>query len=607
MPAMASQMAGGVLAPPKPRSLRDVLVAKRLPYTNFGGDLRTRNYQTPQQRKMDMLLADDKTRVISGKLRRSTRAQAHTRQPAGQRGMPRKAPLASSLKHLDSTKWQGMEQLPFRPPRPDQGQGHDNRQYTALLRRSSSNVDLVRPSTGIDRTGSRDSSSSSNVGRIGPDIKRTYIRESGSATRKTQLPQSTTLYRNSMELGSSSEENKENLSHSRSEKTTTARPHTAHPRLLGGKKPGVEIVPQAGDPTAEDFMEESEKYERGIKQALQAYVQEKLADDSKEKNTASRHRPRSASASMIKTQLRETIDDDEITSLFCEGTDNVVQAALKYKKARPQTADGTKRESVKPGKPWAPPGAEHPIHPGTKLRQKFLRSQSAKSLRPQSAWGRGPPPCNALAPIIDKRLDIPNLTFDALQDPGTKFRKMFERGDLPIGLKHGARMSLEWRVPVENVNVQIYLPVFLDGIRERKFPFNYVSYEGSISMIRSLPQERLLPALPEAMASIHRNMAEKDRDVICKCIKLMRELIPRGPDIGEAMIPFYKLFLPILNLFVCEWRNLGDQMDYAQRHEDGRNIAIMSQELLQLLERAAPENAFFNIKYQIPTYESCLQ
>lgn len=74
-----------------------------------------------------------------------------------------------------------------------------------------------------------------------------------------------------------------------------------------------------------------------------------------------------------------------------------------------------------------------------------------------------------------------------------------------------------------------------------------------------------------------------------------------------AQIPHYKLFLPILNLFVCEWRNLGDEMDFAQRHEDGRNIAIMSQELLQLLERAAPDAAFFNIKYAIPTYESCLQ
>eukprot|EP00392_Amoebophrya_sp_AT5.2_P016587 g16860.t1 len=360
------------------------------------------------------------------------------------------------------------------------------------------------------------------------------------------------------------------------------------------------------------FYEESEQYRKeDQKKAMQAYVKRKM-----EGKNGNKKRPQSASASRIKSELKEVIDDDDITSLFCENTKNVLGAAKKYanekKPKRPSTAGplGRRAEQEDPLKvtrTWLCAG-DLPVHPATMERQNFLRRcRSAHLPRRASQWGPGPKTANALEPVIDKRLDIPNLTFDSLQDPGSKFRKMFERGDLPIAIKHGAKMTLEWRIPVESINTRIFLPIFIDGIRERKFPFNYVSFEGTMSMIKSLNEERLLSALPEAMQSIHRNMVEKDRNVICKCIKVLRELVPRGPAIGEAMIPHYKLFLPILNLFVCEWRNLGDEMDFAQRHEDGRNIAIMSQELLQLLERAAPDAAFFNIKYAIPTYESCLQ
>ncbi|CAD7962635.1 unnamed protein product [Amoebophrya sp. A120] len=452
---------------------------------------------------------------------------------------------------------------------------------------------------------------------------------SGSKQEQTGAEQpTTTRWASSSSLGKMNKNDSSALS--RANKGLGPRPTSSGPKLRGGKKieglagdhpsdyhrhvakkkeGGIPIVPEPGDPDADVFFEESEQYRK--EDLMKEYVKRKMDGST---------RPRSASASRIKTQLREAIDDDEITSLFCEKTGNVIGAAKKYKAtkaARPKTANARTNTATAadPDDPlrvthtWLAPG-ELPVHPATLLRQKFLqRSQSAGALRsrPVSAWGPGPDKANALEPIIDKRLDIPNLVFEALLEPGTKFRKMFERGDLPIAIKHGSKMTLEWRVPVESVNTRIFLPIFVDGIRERKFPFNYVSFEGTMSMIRTLNEDRLAAALPEVMQSIHRNMLEKDRNVICKCIKVLRELVPRGPTLGEALIPHYKLFLPILNLFVCEWRNLGDEMDFAQRHEDGRNIAIMSQELLQLMERAAPETAFYNIKYSIPTYESCLQ
>lgn len=43
-------------------------------------------------------------------------------------------------------------------------------------------------------------------------------------------------------------------------------------------------------------------------------------------------------------------------------------------------------------------------------------------------------------------------------------------------------------------------------------------------------------------------------------------------------------------------------MDYAQRK--GQNIGDLIQETLELLEQHGGEDAFINIKYLVPTYES---
>lgn len=48
--------------------------------------------------------------------------------------------------------------------------------------------------------------------------------------------------------------------------------------------------------------------------------------------------------------------------------------------------------------------------------------------------------------------------------------------------------------------------------------------------------------------------------------------------------------------------NIGDQIDYGQRKQT--NVGELVQETLELLEQTGGEDAFYNIKYMIPTYES---
>ncbi|CAK7302289.1 Parkin coregulated gene protein homolog [Vulpes lagopus] len=50
--------------------------------------------------------------------------------------------------------------------------------------------------------------------------------------------------------------------------------------------------------------------------------------------------------------------------------------------------------------------------------------------------------------------------------------------------------------------------------------------------------------------------------------------------------------------------NSGDGIDYSQQKRE--NIGDLIQETLEAFERYGGEDAFINIKYMVPTYESCV-
>ena len=71
----------------------------------------------------------------------------------------------------------------------------------------------------------------------------------------------------------------------------------------------------------------------------------------------------------------------------------------------------------------------------------------------------------------------------------------------------------------------------------------------------------------------------------------------------------YRIKRVIINFFIelinYEFLvNTGDGIDYHQRYQE--NIGDLIQETLEILEKRGGPDAFINIKYMIPTYESCI-
>jgi len=192
----------------------------------------------------------------------------------------------------------------------------------------------------------------------------------------------------------------------------------------------------------------------------------------------------------------------------------------------------------------------------------------------------------------------------AKRDPApTTFRKFYERGDLPIAVEHRASGGnrILWKVDPEKLDYHHYLPIFFDGLREIQEAYVFLAYEG-VKDLLSKGGPKILPVIPQLIMPIKSALNTRDPDVICRILHVIQQLVLSGDMIGESLVPYYRQILPIFNLFKGHNSNLGDGIEYSQRKRG--NVGDLIQETLELLERNGGEDAFINIKYMIPTYES---
>jgi len=115
---------------------------------------------------------------------------------------------------------------------------------------------------------------------------------------------------------------------------------------------------------------------------------------------------------------------------------------------------------------------------------------------------------------------------------------------------------------------------------------------------------KILPVIPQLIIPIKTALNTRDHEVIAIMLKILQKLVMSGEMIGEALVPYYRQILPVFNIYKNKNINLGDFIDYNQRKKT--NIGELIQETLELFEQTGGEDAFINIKYMIPTFESCV-
>lgn len=193
--------------------------------------------------------------------------------------------------------------------------------------------------------------------------------------------------------------------------------------------------------------------------------------------------------------------------------------------------------------------------------------------------------------------------------PNTELRRFYERGDLPIQIDHGGVANrLAWKVEIQKLDFHHYLPIFFDGLREVENPYDFVAEQGIMDMLEA-GAHKVLPVIPQLIIPIKTALNTRDQGVIVKVLKVLQALVncdvavSGGAGlIGQALVPYYRQILPVLNIFINKNVNLGDKIDYSQRKRG--NIGELIQTTLEQLELHGGEDAFINIKYLVPTYQS---
>jgi len=246
-----------------------------------------------------------------------------------------------------------------------------------------------------------------------------------------------------------------------------------------------------------------------------------------------------------------------------------------------------------------------------KDKQIFYETQGVKSVNDKAARAkeshrRVVPGFSTQSRQKDVRVAKPKVTgiFEPRVIGTTIFKKFYERGDFPFGLELCARGNrIAWKVPLDKIDYHHYLPLFFEGLRETTHPYEFLARQGCHDLLEN-GGPLILPVVPQLIMPLKRALTTHNAQVMCTTLKALQHLILCCDLCGEALVPYYRQLLPTFNIFKFKNANLGDKIEYSQQLRE--NLGDLINETLELMERHGGEDAFINIKYMIPTYESCV-
>lgn len=114
-------------------------------------------------------------------------------------------------------------------------------------------------------------------------------------------------------------------------------------------------------------------------------------------------------------------------------------------------------------------------------------------------------------------------------------------------------------------------------------PYKFLALQGTIDLLDA-GGAKILPVIPQLIIPIKNALNTRDPIVIVRVLKVVQSLVMadvgakddegEGGLIGQALVPYYRQILPVLNIFRGKNKNLGDGIDYAQRKEENTGDLI---------------------------------
>ena len=81
-------------------------------------------------------------------------------------------------------------------------------------------------------------------------------------------------------------------------------------------------------------------------------------------------------------------------------------------------------------------------------------------------------------PVLPKMRKAKNICTD--------FRIFYDRGDIPIRIIHtSSHNKIQWRINPAQLDLKQYMPIFIDGLREKIDPYRFLAIMGTFDLIET--------------------------------------------------------------------------------------------------------------------------
>ena len=109
--------------------------------------------------------------------------------------------------------------------------------------------------------------------------------------------------------------------------------------------------------------------------------------------------------------------------------------------------------------------------------------------------------------------------------PVSDFRLHYDRGDLPILVEHERGTKIKWKDPsFEKFNFQLYLPIFVDGIREKSDPYRFLAIQGTFDLLDHV-KDNVVKVIPQLILPLKAALNTRDVEIIAVALKVCNYLI----------------------------------------------------------------------------------
>jgi len=97
--------------------------------------------------------------------------------------------------------------------------------------------------------------------------------------------------------------------------------------------------------------------------------------------------------------------------------------------------------------------------------------------------------------------------------------RFYDRGDLPIKLDHNKNSPcLKWLIEPIKLDYKFYLPLFLDGLREKKDPYRLVAILGSVDLLEN-GGPKIVETIPQLILPLKKVMRLSSLHLIFKALE----------------------------------------------------------------------------------------